>query len=190
MTSQDPPNGRPRSQSPLSEAVEQGTDAVTKWHVDIADFLQQQAARLSAGDFGLNDIATAPVQMMSIVVKDTVDTAFVVLSNLALLANSTAGVAGRDRMMRVPVTVPANTSVTFVASDMVGQLGHSIPSSDLEISQESGGENPEEVHVVVKVKPSRVPNDLYTGFLSAVDNPAFQKVPFALAIDELGEPVV
>ncbi|MGH3693162.1 MAG: hypothetical protein ACRDRX_04045 [Pseudonocardiaceae bacterium] len=197
MTSQNPPNGQnppsgePGSQqSLLAEAVEQLADSAGKWSKDITDFCKQQADRLSAGTYGLNDLVTAPVRLMKILVQDTFDTASVISDNISLLANPGAGVLPRDRTMRAPVIVPTNTSVTFVASDMVGRRGHTIPGSDFDISLESRGENPTEKDVVVKLRPSRVPNDTYAGFLRpAVDNPAIKEIPFAFAITEWGEPV-
>lgn len=187
MTDQDPSNGQPRPQSLLSEAVEQGADAVAKWHKDIAELLEQQADRLSSGDYGLNDLVTAPVRLLSIWVKDAIDTAFTISDNLALLANPRSGEPQRPRTIRVPVTIPANSHVKFVASDTLGQLGYSIPSSDFDITQEIRGNNPEEINVIVTVKSSSVPNDTYSGILRA-DDPAIKEVPFGFAIDELGEP--
>lgn len=189
-SSQDPPNGVTQQQSALSEAVEQLADSADKWSGDIAEFLKQQADRLAAGDYGLNDLVTAPVKLMSIWVKDTFDTVFAISDNLAVLSDPRSGAAPRPRTVRVPVTIPANVDVELVASNMEGQSGHSIPSSDMRIEPDKLARSPEEsqINVVVTVKSSRVPNDTYAGFLRSKDQ-AIKEVSFGFAINELGEPV-
>lgn len=190
MTSQDPPNGESPSTSALSEAVEQLADSAGKWSKDLTGFLKHEADKLSVGDYRLNDLVTAPVRLMSICVKDTLDTVFTISDNLSLISSARSGAPPPPRTMRVTVTIPANAAVRLVPTEMKGQSGHRIPPSYIKIEPDNFIESAKavDVDVVVTVTSPHAPNDVYEGFLCSAD-PAIE-VPFAVTIHELGLPLL
>lgn len=189
MNPSDPPSDGTAPQSGLSEAVEQAAAATKDWFDDISGFVKHDADQISAGQYGLGDLATAPIRMMRIWLSNTVRTAFVVSDNLALLGYTRPG-APLPRTMSLGLSIPANIGVKLTASEMVGQLlGQSIPSSKIQIRPD---EHPpqaadREVTVTVEINIRHAPDDLYQGRVFSVDGAV--SVPFSIAIDELGVPL-
>lgn len=189
MTSQDPPNREAQRTSALAEAVEQAAGVVTKWSDDMTQLLKDEADRLSAGDYRLNDLVTMPVKLMRIWVDNSINAAFALSDNISLISTARSGAAPPPRTISVPVHIPANTAVTLVASEMTSQSGHRIPPSCIQVKP-CKFQEPEDkdVDVVVTVSAPRAPNDVYQGRLHCVDPPI--EVAFVVAIYELGEPLL
>jgi hypothetical protein len=190
MTTQDPPNRESQRTSALAEAVEQAAGVVTKWSDDITGLLKDEADRLSAGDYRLNDLVTVPVKLMRIWVANSINAAFAVSDNIALISTARSGAPPPVRTMSVPVHIPANTAVKLVPSEMSSQSGHRIPPSCIQVKPDNFQEEPNarDVNVVVTVSSPHAPNDVYKGFLRCVKPPI--EVPFVVAIYELGEPLL
>ena len=169
--------------------MEQAAAAAKDWCDDISDFAQHDAEQISAGRYGLGDLATAPIRLMRIWLRNTVRTAFVVSDNLALLGYSRPG-APPPRIMRLGLSIPANIGVKLSASDLVGQLlGHSIPSSKIQIRPD---EHPAQaadrkVTITVEIDIRHAPDDLYEGRVSSAEGAV--SVPLRIAVDELGVPL-
>lgn len=190
MTSQDPSNRESQRTSALAEAVEQAAGVVTKWSGDITQLLKEEADRLSAGDYRLNDLVTVPVKLMRIWVENSINAAYAVSDNIALVSTARSGAPPPPRRISVPVHIPANTDVTLIASEMIGQSGHRIPSSCIDLDPENFPKEPQDrdVNVVVTVRSPHAPNDVYKGFLRSAKPPI--EVPVVVAIYELGEPLL
>lgn len=190
MSAPDPPTGSTQGQSPLSEAVEQATDAARRWFDEIADFAKHEADQLSSGNYGLSDLVTGQVSPMRIWVRNTILTADVLSNNLALLSYARPGAPPLLRTTNVRVGIPANASVKLAASDMVGRLlAYRIPSSNIRLVPEEPAIETQERHIGVKIEVDclRAPNDIYEGRLYCADGTV--SVPFLVALDELGEPL-
>ena len=188
MTSQDPSNRESQRTSALAEAVEQAAGVVTKWSGDITQLLKEEADRLSAGDYRLNDLVTVPVKLMRIWLDNSINAAYAVSDNIALISTARSGAPPPPRTISVPVHIPANTDVTLIASEMTGQSGHRIPPSCIHVEPVPKESKTRDVNVVVTVRSPHAPNDVYTGFLRSVKPPI--EVPFVVAIYELGEPLL
>lgn len=189
MTGQDPSNRESPRTSALAEAVEQAAGVVTKWSGDITQLLKDEADRLSAGDYRLNDLVTVPVKLMRIWVENSINAAYTVSDNIALISTARSGAPPPPRTISVPVHIPANTAVTLVPSEMTGQSGHRIPPSCIKVKP-CKLQEPEDkdVDVVVTVSAPHAPNDVYQGCLRCVDPPI--EVAFVVAIYELGDPLL
>jgi hypothetical protein len=186
MSAPDPSTGPARPQSRLSEAVEQAADAARIWWEDISDFAKDEADQLSSGDYGLQDLASAQVNLMRICVRNTVKSVGVLSDNLALMSYPRPGAPPPPRTVNVPVSIPPNVNVKLTASDLVGRLHtQRISSSAIRIQPDEPSN--ETISVTVEVKCPPVPKDLYEGRLHSVDGAV--SIPFRVAINELGEPL-
>jgi hypothetical protein len=191
MTGQDPPDREAQQTSALAEAVEQAAGVVTKWSGDITRLLKDEANRLSAGDYRLNDLATVPMKLMQIWVANSINAAFAVSDNIALISTARSGVPPPARTMRVPVRIPANTAVKLAPSELTSRSGHRIPPSCIQVEPPDNfpaEPDARDINVVVTVSSPHAPNDVYKGFLRSVEPPI--EVPFVVAIYELGEPLL
>jgi hypothetical protein len=184
------PSAAPPPQSPLSEAVEQATDAASKWCREVADFAQHEAELLSSGDYGLSDFVTAPVRLLRVSVTNAIQTAGVLSDNLALLSLPRPSRRPTPRTFSVQVGVPAGAGVQLRASALEGRLlRYRIPSSRIRLNPRSvqARIRQMEIPVEVEVDCAGAPADVYIGVLSSADGAV--EVPIRVAIDELGEPI-
>ncbi len=189
MSAPRPPTGSRQRQSPLSEAVEQAADAASRWCNDVADFAKHQADLLSSGDYGLNDLTTAQVDLLRIWVRNTVRTVGALSDNLTLLSFGRPSKAPPPRRFNVGVSIPAGVSPKLRTSELLGQLlAYRIPSSKIRLNPDVAASRAKlrEITVEVEVDCAGVPNDTYEGVLSSEDGVI--QVPIRVAIDELGEP--
>ncbi|MGH3768522.1 MAG: hypothetical protein ACRDTX_25785, partial [Pseudonocardiaceae bacterium] len=173
----------------LSEAMEQVADLTRKWNDEIAKFVETEADKLSANDYKLADLVTAPVELMRIWVRNSIQAADVISGNLALISQARSSAAPQTRKMNVPVSIPPDVDVKLLASDLVGRSGYRIRSSRLQVAPESFGAEAATRDVVVEVTVdcSHAPADLYEGLLYCSDPTV--SAPFGVAISELGEPL-
>jgi hypothetical protein len=191
MSTTDRSASSARHQSPLSEAIEQATAAVSMWCREVAEFAQHEADVLSTGDYGLNQLATAQVRLLRIWVTNSIRTAVMLSDNFALLSYGQAGRPPPPRRIGVRVPIPAGVSVKLRASDLIGELlQHRIASSRVKIDPDTAAsqQTAREIPVEVTVDCANAPNDTYIGDLFSVDG--LIRVPIEVAIDELGEPLL
>jgi len=177
-------------QTPLSEAVEQAAQAASQWLDEVAHFAEDEVGRLSAGNYHLDDLATAQVRLLRIWIRNSIRTAGVLSDNLALLSYGTSGPPPPPRMFKVRIGVPAAVELKLRASDLSGQiLGVRIASSKIRLTPDvaASGAEPRDITIEVEVDCARVPSDTYVGVLSSEDGTV--TVPIRVAIDELGGPV-
>jgi hypothetical protein len=180
----------PPRQSPLSEAVEQAADAAVIWCRDVADFAEREADRLSSGNYSFGDLATAPIRLLRISVRNAIKTAGVLSDNLALLSAGQPATVAAERTFSVSVDVPAGGAARLGASALVGRLlNYSIPSAQITLKPDAAAPQaaPSQLTVEVKVGCTGAPSDTYVGILSSGDGAIAQ--PIQVAIDELGDPL-
>jgi hypothetical protein len=186
----DEQNRDPRPpESLLAEAVEQAADTARTLLDGLKRFAKSEADALADREYGLANVATAPVRLFQVLVSSAFDAASTVSDNLALLSLDGRPTTPEPRTVPVYVGKPAHPGVvTFTTSDLVGELPkHRIPSGQIAVTTEWLADG---VATVV-VRSGSAPPDIYAGNLFMTDSTTSEKTefPFLVAITELGIPL-
>jgi hypothetical protein len=177
------------SDSPLSEAVEQAARAASLYLDDLTAFGRHQADRLASGHYGLTDLTTAQVRLLRIGLQHSQNMMRTLTDNIALLSYDGPTGGSAPRTIRVPVPVPAQTGVVLRVSELVGDGGHRIPRSRLQLDPRDfpPAQAPMDALVTVTVESAGAPAGTYAGTIHTDDGAV--SVGFRLAIDDLGTPL-
>lgn len=187
MSAPEPPNGPQEPQSALSEAVEQAADAASIWCNELTQLAIHQADRLASGDYGLDDLVTGQVDLLRIWVSNSVEVAWALSNNLALLAYWQSGGPAPPRRFGVEARVPAGAGGQLQSSHLDGQRHrYRIPASRVRLTPAAVPvqAQPQPLTVEVAVSCAGAPNDIYAGELLLPDGTVV--APLRVAIDELG----
>jgi hypothetical protein len=174
-------------QSLLSEAIEQAGDTVRLLLNGLQGFAESEADALADREYGLAELATAPVRLFSVLVNSAFHAASTLSDNLALLSLDGRPAELEPRTVPVYLGGPRHpAAVTFTTSALDGEAtGHRIRREQVAASTEwlaAYGV------VTVVVRPGSAPPDIYKGVLSVTDSATGRRrdFEFLIAITELG----
>ena len=173
-------------QSLLSEAVEQTTDTARKLLENLGHFAEDEADALASREYGLLNLATAPVRLFAILVVGAIDGASNVSDNLSLLSlNGQFGAPTARRATRVGVGITAlPAGAKFAVSALVGQTtNYCIPAKQITVEDDTLAT---ERAVTVVVHSALASPDIYAGTLFSTDPGRTVNKKFMVAIAELG----
>ena len=158
-----------------------------EWLTDLEVFARREADSLTSDNYGIGDLATAPVRLFGIFVKNAIGTASMLSDNLALLSlTGRYGAPTAKRKFRVYVQLPAAGTIGLKASALVGRLTkYDIPAAKIHLDPH---ELDKDGTVDVTVHCAAAPSDIYAGALYSDGAPNWSQ-EVQVAIDEFGIPV-
>lgn len=169
-----------------SGTVVQLADLATLWVTTLSDVAATQADRMSAGDYGLDDLVAGHVGVCRSYLRALTETALTVSSVAGELAYAgpTESVTPRTVRVRVPGT---HTADELTISDLVHTVSRfTIPASVTDHRICPTPANAEsDVTTVAVTASTPAPNGVYRGTIKA----GADSCSFVIALSEVGKPL-